>query len=94
MSDIQLVDTDHTLIEGAAWFTVGSFRIRIYTITKGVKIEVYPINKVVDGMLASLVVGEPSLVEDAVALECAENKGFIKGLETAKRDIAKKLGLA
>ena len=39
--DTQLVDGDYVLAEGAAWFTVKGFSIRIHSTDEGVVVDVY-----------------------------------------------------
>jgi hypothetical protein len=39
--DTKLVDGDYVLTEGAAWFTVKGFSIRIHSTDEGVVVDVY-----------------------------------------------------
>ena len=39
--DVSLADGDYTLVEGAAWFTVKNFSIRIKATDEGVLADIY-----------------------------------------------------
>lgn len=39
--DSFLTDTDYILTEGAAWFSVSGFAIRIHTTDEGVAVDIY-----------------------------------------------------
>lgn len=94
MSDKELVDGDYTLKDGAGWFTVNKFSVRIRAVDKtSVRIEVYHLNKESEGNLASFTVTRDSVTESAITIEDAKNEGFLEGVASARREIANKLGL-
>jgi hypothetical protein len=51
--NIQLTDQDYDLAEGAAWFGVKNFAIRIHQTDEGVVVDIYKSGKEMDGSLAS-----------------------------------------
>jgi hypothetical protein len=42
MSDVKLPDGDYVLADGAAWFKVKNFSIRIQSTDEGVVVDLYP----------------------------------------------------
>ena len=48
-----LKDADYILDDGAAWFTVGKFSVRIQKTDEGVLVDIYPVGKEADGSIAS-----------------------------------------
>jgi len=42
MSDVNLVEGDYVLTDGAAWFKVKNFSIRIQSTDEGVVVDLYP----------------------------------------------------
>ena len=42
MSDVNLIDGDYVLTDGAAWFRVKNFSIRIQSTDEGVVVDLYP----------------------------------------------------
>jgi len=55
MSSQDLKDDDYTLVEGAAWFTVKKFAIRIHATDEGVVVDIFkdPLEDGFDDPLAS-----------------------------------------
>ena len=52
-SDTKLHDGDYTLVDGAAWFTVKGFSVRIMSTDEGVVCDFYPLHDEMSEPLAS-----------------------------------------
>jgi hypothetical protein len=53
MNKTELNDTDYTLTEGAAWFTVEGFAVRIHTTAEGLIVDIYQDGKEYNAPIAS-----------------------------------------
>ncbi len=53
MNENTLKDADFELIEGAAWFTVKNFSIRIHSTDEGVIVDVYAKGREMDDFIAT-----------------------------------------
>jgi hypothetical protein len=53
MSDVNLPDGDYVLTEGAAWFKVKNFSIRISATDEGVVVDLYPYQREMEEPVAS-----------------------------------------
>jgi hypothetical protein len=53
MSDVNLLDGDYVLTDGAAWFRVKNFSIRIQSTDEGVVVDLYPYLQVMEEPVAS-----------------------------------------
>ena len=62
MTDIR--DEDHNLIEGAGWFSVKNFAIRIHATDEGVVVDVYASGKECDDPVASTYAFDSDVEED------------------------------
>lgn len=52
-TDKVLKDEDYTLEEGAAWFTVKGFSVRIMSTDEGVVVDIYGLGREMAGPIAS-----------------------------------------
>ena len=50
---IPLSDNDYTLVDGAAWFTVKKFSIRIHATDEGVIADIFALGREMDESIAS-----------------------------------------
>ena len=50
---MNLIDSDYVLTEGAAWFTVKGFSIRIHSTDEGVVVDVFKAMEEMSGPVAS-----------------------------------------
>ena len=50
---MELLDGDYVLTEGAAWFTVGEFSIRLHKDLEGVAVDIYKLGAEYDSPLGS-----------------------------------------
>jgi hypothetical protein len=48
-----LSDRDYVLTDGAAWFTVGKFSVRIHQTDEGVAVDIYALGREMDGTLGA-----------------------------------------
>ena len=53
MSDVNLIDGDYVLTDGAAWFKVKNFSIRIQSTDEGVVVDLYPYQREMEEPVAS-----------------------------------------
>ena len=53
MSDVKLPDGDYVLTDGAAWFRVKNFSIRIQSTDEGVVVDLYPYLREMEEPVAS-----------------------------------------
>jgi hypothetical protein len=51
--EMNLIDSDYVLTEGAAWFTVKGFSIRIHSTDEGVVVDVFKAMEEMSGPVAS-----------------------------------------
>lgn len=51
--DTNLPDGDYTLTEGAAWFTVKNFSVRVYSTDEGIVVDIYPVGRETEDSVAS-----------------------------------------
>lgn len=52
-TDVLLKDADYVLEEGAGWFSVGKFSVRIHETDEGVAVDVYALDHEMDESIAS-----------------------------------------
>jgi hypothetical protein len=60
----ELKDGDYLLIEGAGWFTVKGFSVRVHMTDEGVIVDIYGQGKEMDSPIASTYAFEHELIED------------------------------
>ena len=66
----KITDGDYTLIDGAAWFTVKGFSVRIHSTDEGVAAEIYACQNEIEGALASTYAFDNELNETKGVEEC------------------------
>jgi len=64
MSDIQLKDTDYILTDGAGWFAVKGFAIRIMSTDEGVVVDVYKNGEEMNSPITSTYAYDAELEDD------------------------------
>jgi hypothetical protein len=60
----EINDDDYKLVEGAAWFTVKGFSIRIHSTDEGVIVDVFANGKEMDSPVASTYAFDHELTEE------------------------------
>lgn len=75
MTDVNLPDGDYILSEGAGWFTVGMFSVRIKQTSEGVEVHIFPADKEDDDSIASCTAFASDVREDPLD---AQEEGVMK----------------
>jgi hypothetical protein len=62
--EIDLKDADYVLTEGAAWFTVKNFSIRIFSTDEGVVVDIYKKGSEMDSFIAGTYAADDETIEE------------------------------
>ena len=64
MNQLNLIDSDYVLAEGAAWFSIKDFSIRIHSTDEGVVVDIYKADDEMNEPIASTYAFDSETQED------------------------------